>query len=99
MAKDFLDTLLDLPSGISDQVTSLFSDSTIKIAITGLSRSGKTVFITSLIDQLLHQNRILSVTTGHTSFKTSLKAPLHNIRRFTTILSSTSLKMSRCGQM
>ncbi len=82
MAKDFLDTLLDLPSEISDQVTSLFSDSTIKIAITGLSRSGKTVFITSLIDQFLHQNRILSVTTGHTSFKTSLKAPLHNIRRF-----------------
>jgi len=28
-----------------------------KIAITGLSRSGKTIFITSLIDQLLYQKK------------------------------------------
>ena len=30
---------------------------TTKMAITGLSRSGKTVFITSLIDQLIHQKK------------------------------------------
>ena len=82
MPKDIFNTLLNLPNEISDQVTSLFSDNTIKIAITGLSRSGKTVFITSLIDQLLHQNRLSSVTTAHSAFKTTLKPPLHNVRRF-----------------
>lgn len=32
-------------------------DRTLRIAVTGLSRSGKTAFITSLINQLLHINR------------------------------------------
>ena len=82
MAKDFFDTLLDLPSEITGQVSTLFSNNTIKIAITGLSRSGKTVFISSLIDQLLHQNRLLSVTSSHATFKATLKAPLHNMQRF-----------------
>ena len=82
MAKDIFDTLLDLPGEIVDQVGTLFDSSTIKIAITGLSRSGKTVFITSLIDQLLHQNRLVSVTTAHATFKATLQAPLHNARRF-----------------
>ncbi len=54
----------------------------IKIAITGLSRSGKTVFISSLIDQLLHQNRLLSLSVQKSAFKASIKAPLHNAQRF-----------------
>ncbi|WP_040977559.1 YcjX family protein [Necropsobacter massiliensis] len=33
-------------------------DRTLRIAVTGLSRSGKTAFITSLINQLLHINRV-----------------------------------------
>ena len=33
-------------------------DRTLCIAVTGLSRSGKTAFITSLINQLLHINRV-----------------------------------------
>ncbi len=82
MPKDIFNTLFNLPSELGGQVTSLFSDSSIKIAITGLSRSGKTVFITSLIDQLLHQNCLSSVTTAHSAFKTTLKPPLHNVRRF-----------------
>jgi len=82
MAKNIFDSLLDLPNEIVDQVSTLFESNTIKIAITGLSRSGKTVFITSLIDQLLHQNRLLSVTTSHATFKATLKPPLHNVRRF-----------------
>lgn len=82
MPKTFLDNILKLPNEITDQVTSIFSENTIKIAITGLSRSGKTVFITSLIDQLLHQNRLLSVTSGHPTFKMQIKPPLHNARRF-----------------
>jgi len=58
------------------------SSSNIKIAITGLSRTGKTVFITSLIDQLLYQNKLLSITSSNAAFKVSIKAPLTNIKRF-----------------
>ena len=54
----------------------------IKIAITGLSRAGKTVFITSLIDQLLHQNKLQGVTTSNPAFKVSLKAPIQGAKRF-----------------
>ncbi len=54
----------------------------IKIAITGLSRSGKTVFLSSFIDQLLHQNKLLSFTSTRRPFKVSVKAPLSNAKRF-----------------
>ena len=37
-------------------------DRTLRIAVTGLSRSGKTAFITSLMNQMLHINR---VDNGH----------------------------------
>jgi hypothetical protein len=56
--------------------------SSIKIAITGLSRAGKTVFITSLIDQLLHQNKLLGVTASNPAFKVTLKAPIQSAKRF-----------------
>lgn len=55
---------------------------TTKIAITGLSRSGKTVFITSLIDQLLHQKKITYTTSKHRAFKVSLKPPKSSVKRF-----------------
>ena len=55
---------------------------TIKIAITGLSRAGKTLFITSLIDQLLHQNRLSSIRASTSPFKVTIQAPLSNIKRF-----------------
>ncbi|SQE31235.1 Predicted ATPase [Mannheimia haemolytica] len=32
-------------------------DNHLRLAVTGLSRSGKTAFITSLVDQLLHINK------------------------------------------
>mgnify|MGYP001950699999 CR=1 FL=1 len=54
----------------------------IKIAITGLSRAGKTVFITSLIDQLLHQNKLQGITTSNPAFKVNLKAPIQSAKRF-----------------
>jgi predicted YcjX-like family ATPase len=75
MISDILKNLSDLPS-IS------FSSNPIKIAISGLSRSGKTVFITSLIDQLLYQDKILSVTASYPPFKTTIKPPLANAKRF-----------------
>lgn len=56
--------------------------SNIKIAITGLSRTGKTVFISSLIDQLLHQNRVLTLTQSNSAFKVKLKAPIQSAKRF-----------------
>jgi len=61
--------------------TILLSD-TNKIAITGLSRAGKTLFITSLIDQLLHQNRLSSIRASTSPFKVTIKPPLSNIKRF-----------------
>lgn len=53
-----------------------------KIAITGLSRSGKTVFITSLIDQLLHQHKITKITKKYKTFKATLKPPKPTMKRF-----------------
>jgi len=54
----------------------------IKIAITGLSRAGKTVFLTSLIDQLLYKNKLQSITSSNPAFKVNIKAPLTNAKRF-----------------
>ncbi len=53
-----------------------------KVAITGLSKSGKTVFITSLIDQLLHQKKISLVTSKNKKFKVTLEPPKSSIKRF-----------------
>ena len=75
--------LLENLTKLSDEISSLaFSSKPIKIAITGLSQAGKTVFITSLIDQLLHQNSLISLKRNKAEFKVSLKAPLHNAKRF-----------------
>lgn len=52
-----------------------------KIAITGLSQAGKTVFITSLIDQLLHKDKIALVTNKN-FFRVQLEAPSIGMKRF-----------------
>ncbi len=67
--------------------------STTKIAITGLSRSGKTVFITSLIDQLLHQKKITFTTSKHKAFKVSLKPPTASVKRFDYYTLSKDIKI------
>lgn len=41
-----------------DEIINRGFDRTLRLAVTGLSRSGKTAFITSLINQLLHINRL-----------------------------------------
>ncbi len=56
--------------------------SKIKIAITGLSRTGKTVFITSLIDQLLYQDKLFSITSTSQPFKVNIKPPTKHSKRF-----------------
>lgn len=53
-----------------------------KIAITGLSHAGKTVFITSLIDQILYQDKLQSLTLSNSAFKVTIKSPLKNFKRF-----------------
>src|SRR3712207_3870761 len=40
------------------QVVDRTLDRSLRIAVTGLSRSGKTAFITSLINQLMHINQV-----------------------------------------
>ena len=54
----------------------------VKIAVTGLSRAGKTVFITSLIDQLLYQDKLLSITSTSQPFKVTIKPPTKHSKRF-----------------
>ncbi len=46
-----------LLSGVRDQITSPFSEPTLRLGVTGLSRSGKTVFITSLVHNILTARR------------------------------------------
>lgn len=53
----------------------------IKIAITGLSRAGKTVFITSLVDQLLYQSKLVSITNKKL-FTVNIKSPTLQTKRF-----------------
>ncbi len=55
---------------------------TTKIAITGLSRSGKTIFITSLIEQLLLQKKITPITAKKQAFNVTIKSPTTSIKRF-----------------
>ena len=43
---------------IADALTAPFSDTVIRLGVTGLSRSGKTVFITSLVANLLDRGRM-----------------------------------------
>jgi len=45
-------------SGVTGGVTDLFTDPVIRLGVTGLSRAGKTVFITSLVANLLDRGRM-----------------------------------------
>lgn len=69
--------------GISKRVLELtpLKNRTIKIAISGLSRSGKSVFITSFIDQLLN-NKNLFLHKNSKTFKAKLTAPNLFMKRF-----------------
>ena len=44
--------------GVADTVTAPFSDRVIRLGVTGLSRAGKTVFITSLVANLMDRGRM-----------------------------------------
>ena len=48
----------DIASDITQALTAPFSDTVIRLGVTGLSRAGKTVFITSLVANLLDRGRM-----------------------------------------
>ena len=52
------DGVLDVAQGIYDTGADLLGDRTIRLGVTGLARSGKTVFITSLVANLLDRGRM-----------------------------------------
>ena len=52
------ETLTQSAEGISDRVTGALFEPVIRLGVTGLSRSGKTVFITSLIANLMDRGRM-----------------------------------------
>ncbi len=52
------DGVLDVAQGIYDTGADMFGEPTIRLGVTGLARSGKTVFITSLVANLLDRGRM-----------------------------------------
>jgi predicted YcjX-like family ATPase len=86
LISDTIEEVVDFVSDVASPIK------TTKIAITGLSHSGKTVFITSLIDQLLHQNKIESFTTQHRPFKVTLQPPRARMQRFDYYTYSSQIK-------
>ncbi|MFP4486720.1 MAG: YcjX family protein [Campylobacterales bacterium] len=77
--KEYKNSIKEYTTSIKE--TPILKPSSYKIAITGLSRAGKTVFITSLIDQLLHRDKIPFVTDKK-SFRVELEAPSMGTKRF-----------------
>jgi predicted YcjX-like family ATPase len=52
------DQIMRTATGVSDTVSAPFSDPVIRLGVTGLSRAGKTVFITSLVANLMDRGRM-----------------------------------------
>ncbi|MEM8979716.1 MAG: YcjX family protein, partial [Pseudomonadota bacterium] len=55
---DIADGILRTVEGVTDTVTSPFQPAAVRLGVTGLSRAGKTVFITSLIANLQDRGRM-----------------------------------------
>lgn len=60
----FTDEALITLDNIGDRASSLL-DPSLRIGVTGLSRAGKTVFITALVHNLLHQGRLPLFSAQH----------------------------------
>ncbi|WP_439153831.1 YcjX family protein [Yoonia sp.] len=52
------DQIVRRVEGVTDALTAPFSDQVIRLGVTGLSRAGKTVFITSLVANLMDRGRM-----------------------------------------
>jgi uncharacterized protein len=56
--------ITDRVGGVVANVSGLFTDPVIRLGVTGLSRAGKTVFITGLVANLLHRGRMPQLTAA-----------------------------------
>ena len=61
-----LSALSNRVGGAAGAVTGLFADPVVRLGVTGLSRAGKTVFITSLVANLLHPGRMSQLRSAAT---------------------------------
>ncbi|MEM9717134.1 MAG: YcjX family protein, partial [Pseudomonadota bacterium] len=52
------DQVVRTVEGVTDTITAPFSEPVIRLGVTGLSRAGKTVFITSLVANLMNRGRM-----------------------------------------
>ena len=84
-----VDTITDGVSravgGVTGSVTGLFTDPVIRLGVTGLSRAGKTVFITSLVANLLDRGRmpqLLAAASGSITHAYLQPQPDDTIPRF-----------------
>lgn len=80
MLERFGDDLVDVSKRILELTP--IKDKKIKIAITGLSRSGKSVFITSFIDQLLNSHELFLHVKSSKKYNSALQAPKISMKRF-----------------
>ena len=63
-------------TGVTDTVTGLFTDPVVRLGVTGLSRAGKTVFITSLVANLLDRGRMPQlISAANGSIQTAYLQP------------------------
>ena len=79
------DGVLDTAQGLYDTGTNLFGEPTIRLGVTGLARSGKTVFISSLVANLLDRGRmphLLAASEGRISAAYLQPQPDDTIPRF-----------------
>ena len=58
------DTLVRGVEGVGDRLSGAFFEPVIRLGVTGLARSGKTVFITSLVANLLDRGRMAGLVAG-----------------------------------
>ncbi|WP_445811447.1 YcjX family protein, partial [Yoonia sp.] len=62
--------------GVTSTLTAPFTDPVIRLGVTGLSRAGKTVFITSLVANLLDRGRMPQLTAAaNGAIKTAFLQP------------------------
>ena len=59
------DGVLRSVEGVQDAVSGAFFEPVIRLGVTGLARSGKTVFITSLVANLLDRGRMSHLLAAH----------------------------------
>ena len=62
-----LSAISDRVGGAAGAVSGLFAGPVVRLGVTGLSRAGKTVFITSLVANLLHRGRMPQLRSAGTS--------------------------------